>query len=75
MGLLWMAAFFVFGGVLLLRGSGLKQPGRWRKLFFSLLAGIGLIFLIWLAVMVFAVGPSMREFRAEARDPATPALR
>ena len=55
-----MVTLLVAGGVILLRGSKRKRLDRWQRIIFSTLIGVGIIFLVWLAIMVFVVGPSMR---------------
>ena len=59
-GLIVMVSILVASGVILLRGSKLKRVDRWKKIIFSTLLGVGILFLVWLAIMVFVVGPSMR---------------
>lgn len=58
--LMVMVVFFVAGGVML-RGSKVKRLGRWQKIVLSALMGILIVFFVWLAIMVFVVGPAMRS--------------
>ena len=58
--LILMVTLLVAGGVILLRGSRLKRLDRWQRIILSILIGLGTLFLVWLAIMVFVVGPSMR---------------
>lgn len=59
-GLILLVALLVGGGMFLLRRSRLRRLGRWRIIISSALIGVGIVFLVWLAIMVFVVGPSMR---------------
>jgi hypothetical protein len=59
-GLIVIVTLLFASGVILLRGSTLKRFGRWKIIFFSSLIGVSILFLVWLAIMVFVVGPSMR---------------
>ena len=56
-----VVTLLVASGVILLRGSKLKRLDRWQKIIFSTLICVGIFFLVWLAIMVFVVGPSMRS--------------
>jgi hypothetical protein len=60
-GLIMMVTLLVAsGGVILLRGSKLKRLDRWQTIIFLTLTFVGIFFFVWLAIMVFVVGPSMR---------------
>ena len=58
--LMVMVVFFVAGG-LMLRGSKVKRLGRGQKIVLSAVMGILIVFFVWLAIMVFVVGPAMRS--------------
>jgi hypothetical protein len=59
-GLIVTVTLLVAGGVVLLRGSKSKGLDRWPRILLTSFVLIILFFLLWLAIMVFAVGPSMR---------------
>jgi hypothetical protein len=60
MGLIVIVTLLVASGVILLRGSRQKRLSIRKRIIFSTLAGVVVLFFAWLAVMVFVVGPSMR---------------
>lgn len=56
-GLALVLVVLVASGAGLLRGG---SPGVWRHVILAALVAAALLFLAWMAVMVFVVGPSMR---------------
>ncbi|MGJ7456314.1 hypothetical protein ACR80S_10375 [Halomonas sp. MA07-2] len=60
LGLIVMVSLSAVVGVALLRGHGKKRPASWQRLVASVLAGIVILFLVWMAIMVLVVGPGMR---------------
>jgi hypothetical protein len=59
-GLIVMVTLLFASGAILLRGAKLKRLDKWQRIIYSTLIGVGILFLAWLAMMVFVVGPSMR---------------
>jgi hypothetical protein len=58
-GLMVLTFFSVAGGVYLLRGSRGKRLDGWQ-IIVAMGIGIVFLFLVWMAMMVLVVGPSMR---------------
>jgi hypothetical protein len=54
-------ALLVAGATAVLQGPKSKVPGGWPKRLLVLAAMIIGLFLVWLAMMVLVVGPSMRQ--------------
>ncbi|WP_416140437.1 hypothetical protein ACM26W_08695 [Halomonas sp. HK25] len=58
--LIVMTAMLAVGGVVLLRAQRQKSPASCPRLVASVLAGLVLLFLLWMVIMVLVVGPHMR---------------
>lgn len=59
-GLTVMVALFAVGGVVLRRARRQQKPASWPGIMASALAGLVILFLLWMATMVLVVGPAMR---------------
>lgn len=57
--LLLAVALLAVGALLLPRIFGSKAASLWPRFLFAIFAAIVCLFLLWLAIMVFVVGPSM----------------
>ncbi|MFO7646958.1 hypothetical protein [Halomonas campaniensis] len=59
-GLMVMVALLVAAGVVLLRGPRQKEASGLARLVALVLAGLVVLFLVWMVMMVLWVGPQMR---------------
>ncbi|MBL1378017.1 hypothetical protein [Zobellella iuensis] len=60
LGLILIFTLFLAGGFMLLQGNKNGRATGYHKIIFYALAGVAIVFLAWLAIMVFVVGPSLR---------------
>jgi hypothetical protein len=59
-GLIVMVAVLAAGGVVFLRTSRRNRLGRGQGILALGLGGLVILFLVWMAIMVLVVGPTMR---------------
>lgn len=60
-GLIVMVTLLAASGVIFLRGAKPRKLDRWQRLVFLAIIWGAILFLVWMAMMVFVVGPSMRS--------------
>lgn len=51
----------LIGGLVWRRARRSQQSGAWSGAFIAVVLVLSLSFIVWLAIMVLAVGPAMRE--------------
>lgn len=56
-----IATAVLVGGLVWRRARGPQQSGAWPSAFVAVVLVLILSFIAWLAIMVLAVGPAMRE--------------
>ncbi|SDZ06242.1 hypothetical protein [Nitrosomonas halophila] len=56
-----IATAVLVGGLVWRRARRSQQSGAWSGAFIAVVLVLSLSFIVWLAIMVLAVGPAMRE--------------